>query len=358
MRVLSLFDGISCGMLALQTAGIEVSEYYASEIDKYAIGISRQNFPEIVRLGDVFDVDFSQLGEFDLVLAGSPCQNWSICKRDREITEDGEGFRLFMRVVDAIQKTKPKYFLYENNHSIHQNIKDSISAKLGVEPVMINSALVSAQQRKRVYWTNIPNVTQPEDKGLVLSDILEPVVDAKYNVDSKALDRFIKANKTEKDASSIRLGYIDKDSQGQRVYSDCGKSITVSATSGGLGRSAGLYDISSPVRLGDIGTTAQAHRVYSAEGKSVNLTAQGGGQGAKTGLYAIGETPNVRRLTPLECERLQTLPDNFTKLAAYDTINESAKTLVSDTQRYKCIGNGWTVDVIAHLLKGLKHDSI
>lgn len=340
MRVLSLFDGIFCGMLALQKAGIEVSEYYASEIDKYAIGISRQNFPEIVRLGDVFDVDFSQLGEFDLVLAGSPCQNWSICKRDREITEDGEGFRLFMRVVDAIEQTKPKYFLYENNHSIHQNIKDSISAKLGVEPVMINSALVSAQQRKRVYWTNISNVTQPEDKGLVLSDILEPVVDAKYNVDPKALERFIQK-------SGLPKNY--------KAGSEKSRCVTASVAKG-YGNDSCIVVASEPLRLGDVGTTAQAHRVYSVEGKSVNLTAQGGGQGAKTGLYAIGETPNVRRLTPLECERLQTLPDDFTKLAAYDTIDESAKTLVSDTQRYKCIGNGWTVDVIAHLLKGLRSD--
>ncbi len=173
MRVLSLFDGISCGMLALQRAGIPVEEYHAFEIDKYAVSVSQRNHPEIVHHGNVFDGDFSQFKGFDLLIGGSPCTYWSVAKNNRETTCDGEGFRLFMEYVRALNESECRYFLYENNYSIHQNIVKEITKRLGVEPVMINSALVSAQNRKRYYWTNIPNVTQPTDKGILLTDILE-----------------------------------------------------------------------------------------------------------------------------------------------------------------------------------------
>lgn len=169
MKVLSLFDGISCGMLALQRAGIAVEEYHAFEIDKYALQVSEKNFPEIV---NVFDGDFRQFQGFDLLIGGSPCTYWSVAKKGRETTPDGEGFRLFMQYVRALKESACKYFIYENNYSIHKNIKSEISERLGVEPIMINSALVSAQQRKRCYWTNIPNVTQPDDKSIIVHDIL------------------------------------------------------------------------------------------------------------------------------------------------------------------------------------------
>ena len=145
MRVLSLFDGISCGMLALQRAGIPVESYDAFEIDKYAIQVSEKNYPKIVQ------GDFTQFKGYDLLLGGSPCTYWSIAKKGRETTSDGMGFRLFMEYVRALQESECKYFLYENNYSIHQNIKDEISKHLGVESIMINSALVSAQNRKRCY---------------------------------------------------------------------------------------------------------------------------------------------------------------------------------------------------------------
>ena len=173
MKVLSLFDGISCGMAALERAGIPVERYAAYEIDKYAIKISEKNYPFIEHCGNVFDGDFTQYKGFDLLIGGSPCTYWSIAKRNRETTCEGEGFKFFMQYVRALKESSCRYFLYENNYSIHKDIKAEISRQLGVEPIMINSALVSAQSRKRCYWTNIPNVTQPDDKGILLKDIIE-----------------------------------------------------------------------------------------------------------------------------------------------------------------------------------------
>ncbi len=173
MKVLSLFDGISCGRLALERAGLPVECYDAFEIDKYAVTVSKNNYPDIVHHGNVFDGDFTEFKGYDLLLGGSPCTYWSVAKKNREITSDGEGFRLFMEYVRALNESKCKYFLYENNYSIHQNIKDEISKRFGVEPIMINSALVSAQNRKRCYWTNIPVTSFPADKGILLKDVLE-----------------------------------------------------------------------------------------------------------------------------------------------------------------------------------------
>ena len=173
MNVLSLFDGISCGMVALERAGIHIDRYVAYEIDKYAIQVSEKNYPQIEHRGDVFDADFTEFKGFDLLIGGSPCTYWSIARNNRETTPDGIGGQMFMQYVRALKESGCKYFLYENNYSIHKNIKAFISEQLGVEPIMINSALVSAQNRKRCYWTNIPNVCQPEDKGIMLESILE-----------------------------------------------------------------------------------------------------------------------------------------------------------------------------------------
>lgn len=173
MKVLSLFDGISCGMVALERTGIPVEAYDAFEIDKYAISISNRNYPEIVHHGNVLDGSFTKFKGYDLLLGGSPCTYWSIAKKGRETTPEGVGGTLFMEYVRALRESECRYFLYENNNSIHQNIKDFISKQLGVKPIMINSSLVSAQQRRRCYWTNIPDVTQPLDKGIVLQDIIE-----------------------------------------------------------------------------------------------------------------------------------------------------------------------------------------
>lgn len=345
MKVLSLFDGISCGMLALQRADIPVEAYEAFEIDKYAVTVSSKNYPEINHHGNVFDGDFTQFKSYDLLLGGSPCTYWSIAKKGRETTSDGMGFKLFMEYVRALKESKCRYFLYENNYSIHQNIKDEISKYLGVQPIMINSSLLSGQNRKRCYWTNIPNVTQPVDKGIMLQDVLENGIswqDKSYCVTASYQGAAFNNTMKRKQRTMVAIP----------VATVNGKSHTIPATYYKAGTNLfpiykaeeSRQKIAVPVRVGQIGKGGQEQQIYSVHGKSVTMTANGGGMGAKTGLYKI-DLPDgdyvVRKLTPVEAERLQTLPDNYTAG-------------ISNTQRYKCIGNGWTVDVIAHILKGLK----
>ena len=307
MKVLSLFDGISCGMVALERAGIPVERYVAYEIDENAIKVSMHNYPQIEHCGDVTKADFTQYKGFDLLIGGYPCTYWSIAKNGRETTPDGIGGKLFMEFVRALQESECRYFLYENNNSIHQNIKDFISEQLCVQPIMINSALVSAQQRKRCYWTNIPGICQPENEAILLKDILES-----------------------------GISWQDK--------SYCMTASYDGAVFGNTMQRSQRSMITAPICIGQYGNGGQGQRIYSVRGKSVTLSANGGGKGAQTGLYKI-DLPDgdyiIRKLTPVEAERLQTLPDNYTEG-------------ISKTQRYKCIGNGWTVDVIAHILKGLK----
>ena len=349
MRVLSLFDGISCGMLALNRAGIPVEEYHAFEIDKYAMEVSKKNFPEIVQHGNVFDGNFKDFQGYDLLIGGSPCTYWSISKKNRETTSDGEGFRLFMEYVRALTESKCRYFLYENNYSIHRNIKNEISEKLGVQPIMINSALVSAQQRKRCYWTNIPDITQPKDKGILLNDILDNAVgwhDKSYCMTasySKAvLHNSLKRNQRTMVAVPV-YGAAQRGRYKENGLTEQHIEIRNDGKSNCLTTVQKDSLICKPVRIGEYGKGGQGQRIYSVHGKSVTLSANGGGQGAKTGLYKI-DLPDgeyiIRKLTPVEAERLQTLPDNYTDG-------------ISNTQRYKCIGNAWTVDVIAHILKGI-----
>ncbi len=387
MKVLSLFDGISCGRLALERAGLPVECYDAFEIDKYAVTVSKSNYPGIFHHGDVFDGDFTKYKGYDLLLGGSPCTYWSIARKGRETTSDGMGFKLFMEYVRALHESGCRYFLYENNYSIHQNIKGEISRYLGVEPVMINSALLSAQNRKRCYWTNIPNVTQPDDLGIMLADILEngvPWQNKSYCMTSSYNGAVLynTLERKQRTMIAIPIDTIDGKSHtipatyyktGENPFSSFGSergkqrvAVPVIAAAqrgryidGGKteqhievredGKSNCLTTVQkntlvcAPVRVGQVGKGGQGQRIYSVRGKSVTLSANGGGQGAKTGLYKI-DLPDgdyiIRKLTPVEAERLQTLPDNYTAG-------------ISNTQRYKCIGNGWTVDVIAHILGGL-----
>lgn len=302
MKIISLFDGISCGFVALKRANIEIEKYIAYEIDKYAIKISEYNFPEIEHKGDVTTEDFTKYKGFDLLIGGSPCQDLSIAKKDRKGLK-GSRSCLFFEYVRALNEIEPKYFLYENVASMSKENKDIISKHLGVEPIMINSSLVSAQQRKRLYWTNIPDITQPINKHIYLKDVLEN-----------------------------GIAFTDKSYCLTARYQGAQFENTV------IKRQRSM--VAQPIRIGQLNKGGQGQRIYSVKGKSVSLNANGGGQGAKTGLYKI-DLPDgyyiVRKLTPLECERLQTLPDKYTEC-------------VSNTQRYKCIGNGWTVDVIAHIL--------
>ena len=319
MKVLSLFDGISCGMVALERAGIQVDAYYASEIDKNAIAISQKNYPNIIRLGDVtkwreWDIPWE---EIDLLIGGSPCQGFSFAGKQLNFNDPRS--KLFFEFVDILNHIRTNNsnikFLLENvcMKKEYQNI---ISKHLGVEPIMINSALVSGQQRKRLYWTNIPNVCQPVDKGIFLKDILQ---------DESVIPC---ALRTRKDyTGSYKKLEIKKDRKANAI-TGC--------------RTDSMY--CKPIRIGYFDKGGQGNRIYSVEGKSVCLSANSGGIGAKTGLYRI-DLPDgdyvVRKLSPVECERLQTLPDNYTAA-------------VSDTHRIKALGNGWTVDVIVHIFKGLK----
>lgn len=339
MNVLSLFDGISCARVALEKSGHKVDAYFANEIDKYAIQVSQKNWPEIKHLGDVKNVSlFEQImigcSHFDLLIGGSPCQDLSIAKKDRKGL-DGERSGLFWEYVRILHEVKPKYFILENVNSMPREAKDLITKTLGVEPIMIDASLVSAQSRKRLFWTNIPNVTLPNDKNILLRDILEENVDEKYNVHSNNW-------RVERNTVDINA-----------------KSRCLNASN----YKGALNDGMSLVRVGQIGKGGQGDRIYSTDGKSVGLSALGGGRGAKTGLYAIpnkshtvrtsgmgsgfGDKHNwdmineVRKLTPVECERLQGLPDNYTDG-------------VSNTQRYKCCGNAFNVDVVSHILSFIK----
>lgn len=317
MRVLSLFDGISCGRVALERAGIPVEVYYASEIDKYAIQITQKNYPDTIQLGDINNIDFSQFtGKIDLIMGGSPCQDLSIAGKRKGLAGDRSG--LFYKFVEAIEVIKPKYYLLENNVGMPQDAYEEMSRLMGCYPIEINSAKLSAQNRKRFYWFNwghkqvnlfgFPtcDIPQPEDKGILLKDVLES-----------------------------GLSYQDK--------SDC----LTARYQGALFEHDYLRNqkkmVAEPIRIGEFGKGGQGQRIYAIKGKSIALSANGGGQGAKTGLYKI-DLPDgeyiIRKLTPLECERLQTLSDNYTEG-------------VSATQRYKAIGNGWTVDVIAYIFSWL-----
>tara|TARA_R110002110_G_scaffold290917_1_gene504961 strand:- start:78 stop:911 length:834 start_codon:yes stop_codon:yes gene_type:complete len=267
---LGLFDGMSCGQIALNKLSIPVTSYYSSEIDKYAITITQKNFPNTIQLGDITELDTTKLPQIDLLMGGSPCQSFSNMG-------DGTGFegksKLFWDFVRVLKETRPKYFLFENV-VMRKDWVEIISNELGVRPIKINSGLISTQRRNRLYWTNIPNITQPEDLGLDFRDIIETEVDAKYQLTPRAVERV-------------------RQKQGYDLVGF--KSKCLFAT---------YYKNSSNSREGQI----------------------------------IETEDYLRRLTPRECEILQTVPLDYT-------------VGVSDTQRYKMLGNGWTVDVIAHILQ-------
>jgi site-specific DNA-cytosine methylase len=458
MKVMSLFDGMSCGQIALKKLGAKVDTYYASEIDKYAMKVAKENFPNIVHLGDVTTVkreDFSPIFELDLLIGGSPCQGFS--KSGNRLNFEDPRSKLFFEFVRILKEFKPKYFLLENV-VMNKESRDIISEYLGVEPIEINSNLVSAQSRRRLYWTNIPNVTVPEDKGIVIKDILEdkgiadivinqgkqlqkadikkshclmardykgfgnqgmtgirlkdnPIVSKdglnhvgneieivkirKHQVDIKGLQDvlryhkgrvanltisqiafFCQVPKTQaehwfrtdssfsipdeeswmflKECLGIETKQFDKSitefeyregvfEQSARVYHVDGKAPTLTST---LASKQKVYIPLDKVESKN-GLILKGHaelnghdvlkRVYDKDGKSPTLNTCGGGN--REPKISLGDK-QWRKLTPLECERLQTVPDNYTSS-------------VSNTQRYKMLGNGWTVDVIAHLFKNI-----
>ena len=491
MKVLSLFDGMSCGQIALDQLGIPVERYYASEIDKYAIKVTQANYPNTIQVGDVCNIDPKDFKDIDLIQAGSPCQGFSFA--GKQLAFDDPRSALFFEFIRLLKAIKPKYFLLENvrmKKEFLQVISQQVSEcypeiPFGIEPIFINSSLLSAQSRQRYYWTNIPGIKQPEDRGIVLRDILEDnfdserdkahCIDANYykgaNVEQyKKKHRRQLVNKPKRVGTTIGIKGHDIL---KRVYSKDGKSptITAHAAQGSTPkietkpkkaydipkeilkdneRQRRVYDpsgksptvlarsdspkITTPKQVGiavDINGHDVLKRVYSPDGKSPTVnTCQGGNREPKVAVQSYREvrtdeakkmrrmtrqktgkdhtpfrakkleprkdgkvgtiTPSLnkdheisiqnlpdksqtiksqyykssranferqgtfhatgvqqenlswRKLTPLECERLQTVPDNYTNH-------------VSNTQRYKMLGNGWTVEVIKHIYKNMEY---
>jgi DNA-cytosine methyltransferase len=325
MIVLSLFDGISCGQIALERAGIKVDKYYASEIDKYAIKVTQHNFPNTIQLGDVRNVDGKSLGEIDLLIGGSPCTGFSFAGKQLNFNDPQS--ILFFEYVRILNEVKPKYFFLENV-KMKQEYQDVITQYLGVEPVFINSSDFSAQDRKRLYWTNIPISSEYEKNTLNTEDILEDEVDEKYIINPNRAVKIL-----ENEEAKRKIGFIGSDSQANRIYSIHDKSVCLCGESGGLGAKTGLYALPC-LTPGRVEKRQNGRRFKPPESKFYTLTTQD--------IHGVLTNNFIRKLTPIECERLQTVPDNYT--------------FGSDNQRYKMLGNAWTVDVIAHIFQGITNN--
>lgn len=344
MKWLSMYDGISCGRLALQRAGLPCSAYVAYEIDRHAIEVSRWNWSDIEHAGNVESADFKKYRGFDVVMGGFPCTDLSQAKNGREGLA-GKHSRLFWEQVRAIKEIKPKYFLVENNYGMPKADERIITETLGVAPVLINSALVSAQNRKRLYWTNIGEISQPADKGIKLADILQSRVAAKYYHTADSLDYM---NRTRKDGRN-GWGFNAFDT----TVAPKSKALT---THGTMPNNVLAVALRTHPRTKTPGVMRHKRPEVQPDGKANALTSVAedsmliqtgagfvveGGFMQYKGRAVPVKLPDgeyvIRRLTPTECERLQTLPDGYTEI-------------VSDTQAYRQLGNGWTVDVIAHIL--------
>lgn len=319
MNVLSLFDGMSCGRIALERLGIPVDNYYASEIDKYAIQVSQANYPDIIQVGDVTELDTSTLPKIDLIMGGSPCQGFSFA--GKQLAFDDPRSALFFEFVRCVEELKPKYFLLENVR-MKKEYLDVISEYMGVEPIMINSALVSAQNRVRFYWTNIPGIEQPEQRGIVLRDILETQTNEKPVKDTERNQRHYR-NDDEKSLCMTATMYKGAGNNGMTLVQETHDKPNK------------IHDIPRDI----LKDNERQRRVYGENGKSPTLMAGNSGGGKEP--VKINDDVYWRKLTPLEAERLQTVPDNYTNH-------------VSNTQRYKMLGNGWTIEVITHILKNME----
>ena len=423
MNVLSLFDGMSCGQIALDRLGVRVDQYFAAEIDKYAIQVAKKNYPNTQHIGNVLDVKGEDLPKIDLLIGGSPCQGFSFA--GKQLNFDDPRSKLFFEFVRLLKETKPKYFLLENVR-MKKEYQDVISEHLGVEPVMICSSLVSAQSRKRLYWTNIPGLIQPEDKGIVLKDILEdlpiekelaPYMTGEFDGVSR-LDKGI-FTFTDKDKSAAQTGSGGHANK-YLIHRPCelqddGSLIVPEATKKGhtIIQPGDCFDLTFPnsktrrgrnmkdksncltaanydymvldgpypmqfkaknkknviINESDLDAPRTVYEARTELGKQTRreikkLTGKDSTkrspehkqyqvqkhQKANCLVTVDSELNKVidkklvyRKLTPVECMRLQTVDDDY-----FDD------TGISNTQRYKLLGNGWTVDVICHLLKGIK----
>jgi len=316
MNILSLFDGISCGQIALNKLHISYENYYASEVDRSAIKVTQHNFPNTIQLGDVTKVDSQSLPKIDLLMGGSPCTNFSVAGRQEgmvtkngthiasldeylSLKESGVEMKgqsyLFWEYVRLIKELKPKYFLLENV-KMSKKYENLISDVIGVEPIKINSALVSAQNRIRLYWTNIPNITEPKDRNIRLKDILEYDVDDSYYLNDTELEK-VRYYKGAKSIERIKDGFA-------YTYKEGGMNF--------------------PNDLN----------------KKANCLLASGQPIARTSTY-IGDDKGIRKITELEVERLQGVPENYTGI-------------LSKNKRYQVLGNGWNIDTIVHILKNIK----
>jgi DNA (cytosine-5)-methyltransferase 1 len=374
MNVLSLFDGMSCGQQALDRNGIKVDNYFASEIDKYAITVTMANYPNTKQLGSVVDVDGYSLPKIDLLIGGSPCQSFSFAgKRKGMATKDeqeiltldhylqlkSEGFEfegqsyLFWEYMRLLYECKPKYFLLENV-MMGEKWEKILSRAIGVNPIMINSSLLSAQNRQRLYWTNIglepaglfgypqSTIEQPKDKGILLKDVLESEVDEKYHLSEKIQKRF----KIKYKGNNIVGTTIGDDCtrHGERddVYGNFGKMGCLNATDYKQPKQVIVHNnkrLNETLSNNKIENNCliDSYNQTIHTDKSITISTR---VSAANCTHVYKESI-IRKLTPIECERLQTVKDNYTNH-------------VSDSQRYKMLGNGWTVEVIRHILNYMK----
>ena len=298
MNILSLFDGVSCARIALDNLGVKINKYYASEIDKHAINVSKNNYPNIIHLGDIKDIKAKELPKIDLLIGGSPCQDLSNAQKGLGLK--GTKSSLFYEYIRLLEEVQPKYFLLENVKNKWGNV---MSDYVGVDYIEINSSILSAQSRPRYYWTNIDFEKFPQKLSKTyLKDIVEKEVDDKYYLDKIGLDTLLNEVKLNNNTSKDGINKV--------------------------------FEIPKEIHKDN----ERQRRVYSLKSKSPTILAR-----ADTTKILINN--RVRKLTPLECERLQCIPDNYTSLA-------------SDTQRYKMIGNAFTVSIIEHFLKGLKREPL
>lgn len=405
MKIVSLFDGMACGMLAMLGANVDVDEYYAYEIDKYAVQTATHNFPDIIECGDVFKADFTSYKNVDFIVGGSPCTYWSIAqKNNRETEASGLGWELFSQYVRALNEIKPRFFIYENNKSMSKAIRESITETFGFDAICINSALVSAQNRQRLYWVGKRNedgtyskvdVQQPEDRGILLRDILNSGIDLTSRDKSFAYttrcngaipEDTIKRNRHTMVAESVNA---TSEGKAQCIRATCYKDGIRNMVGNNIDKRTCIAEAvsDSPKQVGAMPrpngelSTSQGFRIYDIDAKTVSLKGNAGGAGGKTGLYAMpvefengiptkaisssdGKTYTVysvsngiivikgkeypiklqngyyiiRKLSVNECKRLQTVPEWY-------------EFPVSNAQAYKMLGNGWTVEVIIHLIK-------
>lgn len=433
VKILSLYDGMACGMIAMQLAGVEVESYDAYEIDKYAIKTAQHNFPMIKEHGDVFDADFTQYEGVDFLIGGSPCTYWSIAQtKNRETVASGMGWELFSQYVRALHEAKPKYFIYENNKSMSKQIRASIDEAFGFEAVLINSALVSAQNRQRLYWVgrrnedgtySKVNVEQPADRGILLKDVLDSAVardmiaEPVHGMENDTKSRTLTANYWK---TNVRDAFVDCAggrtmaaepvcvAERGRMY--CGQPQHYEARTDGKTNTLTSVEkdnrVAEPVRcmqyelkevyVRDSGCVARLDmpkchdiltRIYGWNGKCPTLTAHGGGNtepkvfdcysvcfnysiefdndgrpikaigkdGKEITIYEVRDGKItikgkqypiklkdgyyiIRKLTVSEYKRLQTVPEWY-------------EFPVSNSQAYKMLGNGWTCEVIAHLIR-------